>query len=56
MELHWLTVRFLLPVILQLQQTFLPLLPEMTFNGNDAVGLFKNGCLSISLEPSMWNG
>jgi hypothetical protein len=26
---------------------------EMTFNGNDAVGLFKTECLSISLEPSM---
>jgi hypothetical protein len=49
---HWLTVRFLLPVILQLQQTFLHA-AEMTFNGNDAVGLFKTECLSISLEPSM---
>jgi hypothetical protein len=26
---------------------------EMTFNGNDAVGLFKNGVLIDIIEPSM---
>jgi hypothetical protein len=29
---------------------------EMTFNGNDAVGLFKTECLSISLNLQWRNG